>query len=114
VESEDSFTKEMFMTAGDCLECEGEKCGDTGERMTDFADRVISPESSGVATCQGLPVRNYDMEIIKELESLARKEKLVNRDYEADERLAETSRGSASASSGQYLLLILSFLALRS
>lgn len=114
VEAEDSFTKEIFMTAGDCLECEGEKCGDTGERMTDFADRVISPESSGLATCQGLPLRNYDMEIIKELDSLARKEKLVNRDYEADERLAETSRGSPSVSSRQYLLLMLSFLALRS
>lgn len=109
-----SFTKEMFLTAGDCLECEGEMCGDTGEKMTDRAERVISLESSGVATCQGLPVRNYDLEISKELETLARREKLVTRDYEADERLGETSRGSPSRDSGLYLLLILSFLALRS
>ena len=85
------FTREMFRTAGPCLHCQGEKCVETGETLVDFADRVISRESSGEVTCQGRAVKNYERQGSREHERLARREKLVNRDYESAERISEAN-----------------------
>ena len=107
-----SFTKEMFMTAGPCLQCNGQQCANTGQTMTSFADEAISLDDSGVATCHGLALKNYDIEISKEHASVGRREKLVNRDYEADERISGSSSASCNVDSLQCLLLILSILIL--
>jgi len=85
------FTREMFRTAGPCLHCQGEKCAETGETLVDFADRVLSQDSSGEVTCQGRAVKNYERQGSREHERLARREKLVNRDYESAERISEAN-----------------------
>jgi len=102
-----TFTKEMFRTAGNCLTCEAEHCGHTEQTLTDFADRAISLDNSGAATCQGLAVKNYDEEISKEHQSLGRREKLVTRDYESDERISGSSCASYNVATLQSLVLIL-------
>jgi len=105
-----SFTREMFRTAGSCLHCQGEKCAETGETLADFADRVISEDSNaGEVTCQGRPVRNYgETQLSKGHQTLGRKEKLVNRDFESDERISESNTCPAySIQLGNYFIIIL-------
>ena len=103
------FTREMFRTAGSCLTCHGEKCAETGESLAAFADRVVSQDSAGQPTCQGRAVRNYDRQPGRELERQARREKLVNRDYESDERISEANT-CPSYSINFFLIILAIFL----
>jgi len=104
------FSREMFRTAGSCLHCQGENCAETGESLADFATRVLTQDTSGQVSCEGRPVRNYDdsQDSKEHHQSLGRREKLVNRDLEADERLSESNTCPAySIKPGHYFITIL-------
>merc|ERR1711974_131174 len=94
---------------GSCLHCQGEKCAETGETLADFADRVLSQDRSGEVSCEGRSVRNYDeTQLSKGHQTLGRKEKLVNRDYESAERISESNTCPAYSSQlGNYFIIIL-------
>ena len=104
------FSREMFRTAGSCLHCQGENCAETGESLADFATRVLTQDTSGQVSCEGRAVRNYDdsQDSKEHHQSLGRREKLVNRDLEADERLSESNTCPAySIKPGHYFITIL-------
>ena len=93
-----SFIGEVFRSSGQFIECYREEdCRETRESLTQFADNAISLDTRGAATCHGVTVKNYDIEINNQIQDstktsdkndMVKNEKLVG-SYESGERLTE-------------------------
>lgn len=91
-----NFIREVFRTSGSCIECYREEdCRETRETIRQFADIAISLDSRGAATCHGVTVKNYDIEINNQIQDgtktsdkndMVKNEKLVG-SSESGERL---------------------------
>jgi len=93
-----SFIRDVFLTSGSCIECYREEdCRETRETVRQFADIAISVDTQGAATCHGVTVKNYDIEINNQIQDstktadkndMVKNEKLVG-SSESGERLTE-------------------------
>lgn len=93
-----SFIQEVFRSAGRCIECYREDdCRETRETVREFAEMAVRQEASEAATCHGVVIKNYDIEINSDIKDstksldnnyLVKNERLVG-DSESAERLTE-------------------------
>ena len=93
-----NFIKEVFRSSGSCIECYREDdCRETRETVREFAEMAVRQEASEAATCHGVVIKNYDIEINNQIQDSAKtsdkndmvkNEKLVG-SSESGERLTE-------------------------
>jgi len=93
-----NFIKEVFRSSGSCIECYREDdCRETRETVREFAEMAVRQEASEAATCHGVVIKNYDIEINSDIQDstksldnnhLVKNERLVG-DSESAERLTE-------------------------
>ena len=67
-----AFIKQLYNTAGPCIECEHRECRETGEDLEDYGDEVLVVEKERGITCgaAGVTIKNYD-ETSYTMESMA-------------------------------------------
>ena len=109
-----SFTREVFGSAGRCLQCRGEECVETADTVAEFAAAAVRADGAGVS-CDGVPVKNHDLELNNQMRDSAKSlgwgdvavknEKLV-RKHESGERLINDSCICRSNSKLIYVLLM--------
>lgn len=57
-----SFTKQLYETAGTCIECDHMKCIETGEDLIKYSDKVLVFQTEHQLSCKGgLKIEKYDL-----------------------------------------------------
>jgi len=58
-----SFIKELYKTAGKCIECDHRECRETEEELDKYGDNILVVEQVGGVACgvDGVTIENYDI-----------------------------------------------------